>query len=115
MIGVLLLTNYQKNATVRPSKRSVVVYHCYVCCSVYGRGGQLNKAADMFGTARSMALSLDEKAYMNLIGFFCRAGMDPGPCFSDHWYLNSSKNCLLLLSCTTTIDGIMNLENIMSL
>lgn len=71
-----------------------MVYHCYECCSVYGRGGKLNKAAEMFGTAGGLALPLDEKAYMNLIGFYCKAGTDLGPCFSNHWYLSSSKKCV---------------------
>lgn len=42
--------------------------------SAYGRGRKLDKALEMFNTARSLGLSLDEKAYMNLIGFYGKAG-----------------------------------------
>ena len=41
---------------------------------MYGRGRKLDRAAEMFNTARSLGLSLDEKAYMNLIGYYGKAG-----------------------------------------
>lgn len=44
-------------------------------CSVYGRGRKLDKATKMFNTARDLGLSLDEKAYMNLISYFGKAGI----------------------------------------
>lgn len=50
--------------------------------SVYGRGRKLDKALEMFNTARSLGLSLDEKAYMNLVSFYGKAGnrLAPFPC-----------------------------------
>lgn len=44
-------------------------------CSVYGRGRKLERAVEMFNTARSLGLSLDEKAYMNLISYCGKAGI----------------------------------------
>ena len=46
-------------------------------CSVYGRGRKLDRAVEMFNTARSLGLCLDEKAYMNLISYYGKAGMVP--------------------------------------
>lgn len=43
--------------------------------SVYGRGRKLDKAVEMFNAAQSMGLTLDEKAYMNLISYYGKAGM----------------------------------------
>lgn len=43
-------------------------------CSVYGRGRNLEKAVEMLNTACSLGLSLDEKAYMNMITFYGKAG-----------------------------------------
>jgi pentatricopeptide repeat protein len=44
-------------------------------CSVYGRGRKLDRAVEMFNAARSFGLSLDEKAYMNLISYYGKAGI----------------------------------------
>ncbi|PQM41223.1 pentatricopeptide repeat-containing protein [Prunus yedoensis var. nudiflora] len=41
---------------------------------VYGRGRKLERAVEMFNTACSLGLSLDEKAYMNLISYCGKAG-----------------------------------------
>jgi len=42
--------------------------------SVYGRGGKLDKAIDMFNTAQSMGFSMDEKTYTNMISYYGKAG-----------------------------------------
>ncbi|KAK4788197.1 hypothetical protein SAY86_019516 [Trapa natans] len=43
--------------------------------SVYGTGRKLDKAVQMFNAVHTWGLHLDEKAYMNLIGFYGKAGM----------------------------------------
>lgn len=53
--------------------------------SVYGRGRKLDKALEMFNTARSLGLSLDEKAYMNLVSFYGKAGNRLAP--SPYWLI----------------------------
>lgn len=56
--------------------------------SVYGRRRKLDKALEMFNTARSLGLSLDEKAYMNLVSFYGKAGnrLAPFPCWLIFFY-----------------------------
>jgi hypothetical protein len=44
-------------------------------CSVYGRGRKLDRAVEMINAAQSLGLSLDEKAYMNLITYYGKAGI----------------------------------------
>ena len=44
-------------------------------CSVYGRGRKLDRAVEMINAAQSLGLSLDEKAYMNLISYYGKAGI----------------------------------------
>ena len=41
---------------------------------MYGRGRKLDKAVEMFNKARSSGVSLDEKTYTNLIGYYGKAG-----------------------------------------
>lgn len=48
-------------------------------CSVYGRGRKLDRAVEMFNTACSLGLSPDEKAYMNLISYYGKAGIMLNP------------------------------------
>lgn len=42
---------------------------------MYGRGRKLDKVTEMFNTARDLGLSLDEKAYMNRISYYGKAGI----------------------------------------
>lgn len=49
---------------------------CSSECSVYGRGRNLDKAVKMFDTARSRGISLDEKAYTNIICYLGKAGIN---------------------------------------
>lgn len=53
---------------------------------MYGRGRKLDRAADMFNTARSVGLSLDEKAYMNLIGCYGKSGNIMLIIIFTHWF-----------------------------
>lgn len=46
----------------------------YKKCSVYGQGGKLEKAIEMFNTAQDSGLTIDEKAYTNMISFYGKAG-----------------------------------------
>lgn len=41
---------------------------------MYGRGGNLTKAVEMFNLARTNGVALDEKAYTNLISYYGKAG-----------------------------------------
>lgn len=41
---------------------------------MYGRGGNLTKAEEMFNLARANGVALDEKAYTNLISYYGKAG-----------------------------------------
>lgn len=43
-------------------------------CSVHGRSRDLDKAVEMFNTARIKGVALDEKAYTNLICYYGKAG-----------------------------------------
>ncbi|PKA66225.1 Pentatricopeptide repeat-containing protein [Apostasia shenzhenica] len=42
--------------------------------SVYGQGGKLMKAIEMFNAAANLGLSIDEKAYTNMISCYGKAG-----------------------------------------
>lgn len=42
---------------------------------MYGRGRKLDKAVEIFSAARDLGVSLDEKAYMNLISYYGKAGI----------------------------------------
>lgn len=42
---------------------------------MYGRGRKLDKAVEIFNAARNLGVSLDEKAYMNLINYYGKAGI----------------------------------------
>ncbi|GAU23471.1 hypothetical protein TSUD_81530 [Trifolium subterraneum] len=42
---------------------------------VYGKDQKLDRAVEMLNKARSLVASLDEKSYMNLIGYYGKAGM----------------------------------------
>lgn len=41
---------------------------------MYGRGRKLDKAIDTFNMARDLGISLDEKAYTNMISYYGKAG-----------------------------------------
>lgn len=43
-------------------------------CSVYGQDQKLDRAVEMFNQASSCSVPLDEKTYMNLIGYYGKAG-----------------------------------------
>lgn len=45
-----------------------------VACSVHGRGRKLDKAVEMFKEACNLNVSLDEKAYANMISLYGKAG-----------------------------------------
>lgn len=47
---------------------------CSYHCSVYGRGRNLDKAVEMFNMAQSKGMTLDEKAYTNMIVYLGKAG-----------------------------------------
>ena len=42
--------------------------------SVYGLGGKLDKAAEMFAAAQELGLLIDEKIYTNMLNFYGKAG-----------------------------------------
>lgn len=41
---------------------------------MYGRRGNLEKAIEMFNTAKSLGLSIDEKTYTNMISYYGKSG-----------------------------------------
>jgi hypothetical protein len=43
-------------------------------CSVYGKDQKLDRAVEMLNKARTSDAPLDERAYMNLIGYYGKAG-----------------------------------------
>ncbi|XP_057472012.1 pentatricopeptide repeat-containing protein At5g27270 isoform X5 [Actinidia eriantha] len=59
---------------VLPSLQTYSIMISYIICSVYGQGRNLNKAVEMFNMARSTGVSMDEKAYSNLICCYGKAG-----------------------------------------
>jgi hypothetical protein len=56
----------------------------------------LDRAVEMFNKARSLGVPLDEKAYMNLIGYYGKAGTGP-------FYFNRDK--ILIIQ-----DAILHLK-----
>lgn len=42
--------------------------------SVYGKGGKLDKAVEIFVTAQELGLPIDEKMYTNMINLYGKAG-----------------------------------------
>ncbi|WVZ82897.1 hypothetical protein U9M48_030104 [Paspalum notatum var. saurae] len=45
-----------------------------VLFSVYGKGGKLDKAVEMFAAAQGLGLSIDEKIYTNMLSLYGKAG-----------------------------------------
>jgi len=59
----------------------------YVVCSttsslisVYGKGGKLDKAVEMFAAAQELGLPIDEKMYTNMLSLYGKAGQVLVPC-----------------------------------
>jgi pentatricopeptide repeat protein len=42
--------------------------------SVYGKGGKLDKAVEMFDAAQELGLPIDEKIYTNMLSLYGKAG-----------------------------------------
>jgi len=45
-----------------------------IMISVYGKGGKLDKAVEMFHTAQELGLPIDEKIYTNMLSLYGKAG-----------------------------------------
>jgi len=45
-----------------------------IMISVYGLGGKLEKATEMFTAAQELGLPIDEKIYTNMLNFYGKAG-----------------------------------------
>lgn len=45
-----------------------------IMISVYGKGGKLDKAVEMFDTAQDLGLPIDEKIYTNMLSLYGKAG-----------------------------------------
>lgn len=43
--------------------------------SVYGKGGKLDKAVEMFAAAQELGLPIDEKMYTNMLSLYGKAGI----------------------------------------
>jgi pentatricopeptide repeat protein len=48
--------------------------------SVYGKGGKLDKAIEMFAAAQELGLPIDEKMYTNMLSLYGKAGQVLLPC-----------------------------------
>jgi pentatricopeptide repeat protein len=51
-----------------------------IMISVYGQGGKLEKAVEMFSAAQELGLPIDEKTYTNMLSFYGKAGNLNFPC-----------------------------------
>ena len=58
-------------ALVAPCHRSFVSVLSF---SVYGKGGKLDTAVEMFDTAQDLGLPIDEKIYTNMLSLYGKAG-----------------------------------------
>jgi len=48
--------------------------------SVFGKGGKLDKAVEMFAAAQELGLPIDEKMYTNMLSLYGKAGQVLVPC-----------------------------------
>jgi len=73
--------------------RNCILFLEYVVCSttsslisfnllfgVYGKGGKLDKAVEMFAAAQELGLPIDEKMYTNMLSLYGKAGQVLVPC-----------------------------------
>ena len=65
----------------------------FFCFSVYGLGGKLDKATEMFTAAQGLGLPIDEKIYTNMLNFYGKAGQFLLSCVEE-----SKKTILFPLS-----------------
>ena len=68
MHNCLFFLNFSLVAPYRHSFSSVLPF------SVYGKGGKLDKAVEMFHTAQELGLPIDEKIYTNMLSLYGKAG-----------------------------------------
>jgi len=73
--------------------RNCILFLEYVVCSttsslisfnllfsVYGKGGKLDKAVEMFAAAQELGLPIDEKMYTNMLSLYGKTGQVLVPC-----------------------------------